>query len=123
MVPRKTWRTSSRQWASTFASGVSSLSRPRRLADHTGDSGPPSSRGKIRRELPSLTREHREGKKEGKIFKRGRVMPRTIDVRCNLLAGSFCLRLTQRLINPMGPTHKTDPHGAWLLLVSKQAPG
>src|SRR5208283_3232721 len=30
---------------------------------HPAESGPPSSQGKIRRELPSLTREHRRGKK------------------------------------------------------------
>ena len=42
------------QWVSTFASGASSLGRARRLEVHPEGSGPPSSRGKIRRELPSL---------------------------------------------------------------------
>lgn len=41
------------QWVSNFASGASSLGRPRRLAGHPAESGPPSSQGNIRRELPS----------------------------------------------------------------------
>jgi len=31
------------QWVSTFASGASSLGRPRRLVGHPAESGPPSS--------------------------------------------------------------------------------
>src|ERR1700719_1587514 len=38
----------------TLVSGASSLGRPRHLAGHSAESGPPSSQGKIRRELPSL---------------------------------------------------------------------
>src|SRR5277367_6823806 len=52
-VPRHTWSISSKQWVSNFASGASSLGRPRRLAGYPAKSGPPSSEGKIRRELPS----------------------------------------------------------------------
>ena len=44
------------QWVSTFASGASSLGRPRRLAGPPAESGPPSSQGNIRRELPSYTK-------------------------------------------------------------------
>ena len=47
------WSISSVQWVSTFASGAPSLGRPRRLAGYPTESGPPSSQGKIRRELPS----------------------------------------------------------------------
>ncbi len=53
------------QWVSTFASGASSLGRARRLEVHPEGSGPPSSRGKIRRELPSLYTEAL-GEKKGK---------------------------------------------------------
>jgi hypothetical protein len=42
------------QLVSTFASGASSLGRPRRLVGHPFESVPPSSQGNIRRELPSL---------------------------------------------------------------------
>jgi hypothetical protein len=55
------------QWVSTFASGASSLGRTRRLAVHPEDSGPPSSQGKIRRELPSLYTEALR-KKKGKDY-------------------------------------------------------
>src|SRR2546425_25534 len=65
LTPRHTWSISSMQWVSTFASGASSLGRARRLAVHPEDSGPPSSRGKIRRELPSLYTEAL-GEKKGK---------------------------------------------------------
>ncbi len=44
------------QWVSTFASGASSLGRARRLAGYPAESGPPSSQGNIRRELPSYTK-------------------------------------------------------------------
>src|SRR5260370_32243584 len=50
-------------------------------------------------------------------------MPRTIDVRRNLMAGSFWPRLTQRLINPMDPRDKPDPYGEWVLFGTKQGPG
>ena len=42
------------QWASTFASGASSIGRPRRLVVHPGDSGPPSSQGKFGENSPHL---------------------------------------------------------------------
>jgi len=44
------------QWVSTFASGASSLGRARCLTGYPAESGPPSSQGNIRRELPSYTK-------------------------------------------------------------------
>ena len=63
MVSRHTWSTRSYQSVSTFMSGSSSVSRMRRLAAHGCGSRPPASRGKFQRELPILTREHRDGEK------------------------------------------------------------
>lgn len=42
------------QWVSTFASGASSLGRPRRLAGHPTESGPPSFQGTFGENSPHL---------------------------------------------------------------------
>ena len=55
------------QWVSTFASGASSLGRPRRLEVRPADSGPPSSRGKFGENSPHLLG-NIEKEKEESIF-------------------------------------------------------
>ena len=56
------------QWVSTFASGASSLGRPRRLAGHPAESGPPSPQGTFGENSPHIYKEHPEGKNGEKIF-------------------------------------------------------
>src|SRR6266404_2396595 len=69
LLPRHTRSISSMQWVSTFASGASSLGRPRRLAGHPAESGPPSSRGRFGENSPHIYKEHPEGKNGEKIFR------------------------------------------------------
>jgi hypothetical protein len=56
------------QWVSTFASGASSLGRPRRLVGHPSESGSPSSQGTFGENSPHLLGNIEKGKSEKKSF-------------------------------------------------------
>jgi len=68
------------QWVSTFASGASSLGRPRRLVDHPAESGPPSSRGTFGENSPHIYKEHPGRKKQEKIFEVVTISEKAIQV-------------------------------------------
>ena len=56
------------QWVSTFASGASSLGRPRRLAGYRLNQVHQAPRGKSGENSPHIYKEHPEGKNGEKIF-------------------------------------------------------
>ena len=56
------------QWVSTFASGASSLGRPRRLAGHRLNQVHQAPRGTFGENSPHIYKEHPEGKNGEKIF-------------------------------------------------------
>jgi len=57
------------QWVSTFASGASSLGRPRRLAWYPAESGSPSFQRKFGENSPHLLGNIEKGKSEKKSLR------------------------------------------------------
>src|SRR5487761_183109 len=79
------------------------------------------SAGRIRRELPSLTR-RLSGRKSGQKSFPKEVPCNAIDTTCNRMAR--CLNpFTRRAIDTSDPKEKPDPYGDWALLGGKQASG